>query len=122
MSQNRKFSTVDGYIDSFPKNVGLILEKIRATVRREAPEAVESISYQIPTFKLKGKKLVYFGGWKDHIGFYSIPRGDKAFREQVAPFETEKGALKFPIDKPFPYDLLKRLVAFRVIEIERSGK
>ncbi len=122
MSKSGRFATVDEYINSLPENTRLVLEKIRETVRKAAPEAVESISYQIPTFKLNGKKLVYFGGWKDHVGFYSISRGDRAFRKQIAPFETEKGALKFPIDKPFPYDLLKKLVKFRIEEIQNTNK
>ncbi len=122
MSKSGRFTTIDEYIESFPENTRLLLEKIRETVRKAAPDAVESISYEIPTFKLNGKRLVYFGGWKDHVGFYSIPRGDPVFRKQVAPFETDKGALKFPIDKPFPYDLLKKLVRFRIEEIKKATK
>ena len=74
-----KFETIDEYIEAFPENVRTILEKLRVTIRKAAPEAVESISYDMPTFKLDGKRLVYFSSWKKHIGFYSIPEGNEAF-------------------------------------------
>jgi len=77
----KKFETIDQYIESFPEKVQNVLRKLRATVQEVAPEAVESITYQMPTFKLGGQRLVYFSSWKNHIGFYSIPLGDEAFRK-----------------------------------------
>jgi uncharacterized protein YdhG (YjbR/CyaY superfamily) len=113
----KKFETIDEYVEAFPENVQRILEKLRDAVRKAAPEAVESISYDMPTFKLDGKRLVYFSAWKSHIGFYSIPKGNEVFRKQLSPFEGPKGSLRFPLDKPIPYDLVKKIVVLRVREI-----
>jgi uncharacterized protein YdhG (YjbR/CyaY superfamily) len=79
----KKFETIDEYIESFPEKVQNVLEKLRATVQETAPEAVESISYDMPTFKLNGKRLVYFSAWKNHIGFYSIPKGNEVFQKGI---------------------------------------
>jgi uncharacterized protein YdhG (YjbR/CyaY superfamily) len=116
----KKFETMNEYIESFPKNVQSTLEKLRDTVRRAAPEVVESISYDMPTFKLDGKRLVYFSAWKSHIGFYSIPEGSAAFRKELSPFEGPKGSLRFPLDQPIPYDLVKKIVLLRVKEIREK--
>jgi len=118
----KKSKTIDEYIESFPENVQDILEKLRDTVRKAAPGAAESISYQMPTFKLDKKKLVYFSAWKNHIGFYSIPVGDAAFRKELSPYSGEKGSLRFPMDKPIPYDLVKKIVMFRMREIRQKRK
>jgi len=116
----KKFETMDEYIEAFPKNVRTILEKLRDTVRKAAPEAVELVSYDMPTFKIDGERLAYFGAWKNHIGFYSIPEGNAAFRKELAPFEGPKGSLRFPMDKPIPYDLVKKIVVFRKKEIQEK--
>jgi uncharacterized protein YdhG (YjbR/CyaY superfamily) len=116
----KKFDTIDEYIESFPENVQRILEKLRDTVRKAAPEAVESISFDMPTFKLDGKRLVYFSAWKSHIGFYSIPEASTDFRKELSPFEGPKGSLRFPLDKPIPYDLVKKIVVFRMKEIPQK--
>ena len=113
----KKFATIDEYVESFPENVQRILKKLRAAVREATPEAFESISYDMPTFKLDGKRLVYFSAWKNHIGFYSIPEGNVAFRKELSPFEGPNGSLRFPLDKPIPYDLVKKIVLFRVKEV-----
>ena len=118
----KKSKTIDEYIESFPENVQDILEKLRDTVRKAAPGAAESISYHMPTFKLDKKKLVYFSAWKNHIGFYSIPVGDAAFRKELSPYSGEKGSLRFPMDKPIPYDLVKKIVMFRMREIRQKRK
>src|SRR2546425_7085682 len=86
----KKFETMDEYIESFPENVQSVLEKRRATVQEAAPEAVESISYDMPTFKLNGQRLVYFSAWKNHIGFYSIPKGNEAFRKDYRRMRERK--------------------------------
>jgi len=117
MVTGKIFETVEEYIESFPKNVQDILEKLRNTVRKTAPEAVESISYNMPTFKLNWQRLVYFSAWKNHIGFYSIPEGDEAFRKALSPYSGEKGSLRFPLDRPVPYDLVKKIVMLRLKEI-----
>ena len=117
MVSAEKFETMDRYIESFPENVQSVLEKLRATVQEAAPEAVESISYDMPTFKLNGERLVYFSAWKNHVGLYSIPEGNEAFRKELSPYAGEKGSLRFPLDKPIPYDLVKKIVMLRMKEI-----
>lgn len=106
---------IDEYIASFPKDVQVILEKIRMTIREAAPGAQESISYQIPTFKLDGN-LVHFAGFKNHIGFYPTPSGIEAFKNELSGFKTAKGSVQFPLDQPIPYELISEITAFRVKE------
>jgi uncharacterized protein YdhG (YjbR/CyaY superfamily) len=117
-----KFETIDEYIESFPENVQSVLVKLRATVQQAAPKAVESISYDMPTFKLNGERLVYFSAWKNHIGLYSIPEGNEAFRKELSPYAGEKGSLRFPLGKPIPYDLVKKIVMLRMKEIRQKKK
>ena len=112
----KKFKTMDEYIKSFPNDVSTILEKMRQTIREAAPEAAEAISYQMPTFKLNGKNLVHFAAFKNHIGFYPIPSGIKAFKKELAPYKQGKGSVQFPIDKAVPYDLVRKIVIFRAKE------
>ncbi len=116
----KKFETIDEYIESFPENVQSGLEKLRETVREAAPEAAESVTYDMPTFKLNGQRLVYFSAWKNHIGFYSIPEGNEAFRKELSSYAGEKGSLRFQLDKPIPYDLVKKIVMFRMKEIQQK--
>ncbi len=115
-SNKKQFKTIEEYIRAAPKDTQGILEKMRQTIRRAAPEAVESISYQMPTFKLGGKGLVYFAAFKNHVGFYPIPSGVEAFEKELAPYKKGKGSVQFPIDRPIPYDLVRRIVQFRVKE------
>lgn len=114
-------SSVDDYLASFPADVRVILEKIRSLVRKEAPGAVEGISYGMPGFKLNGKPLVYFAGWKEHIGFYALPSGNLAFKKELARYKTSKGAIQFRLDEPIPYDLIKKIVSFRIKENQKKG-
>jgi uncharacterized protein YdhG (YjbR/CyaY superfamily) len=114
-TQKQPFTTIDEYINTFPEDVQQILEKIRQTIRKAAPEAVETISYQMPTFKLDGAYLVYFAAYKNHIGFYPLPLGNEALKA-LAPYQGAKGAVRFPLDKPIPYDLVKKIVLFRLKE------
>ena len=104
---------IDEYIARFPTDVQAILEKVRATIRMAAPEAKETISYQMPAFKQHGI-LVYFAGWKNHIGLYPPVSGDKALEKAVARYAGPKGNLQFPLDEPIPYDLIERIVRLRV--------
>ena len=112
----KQWKTIDEYIETFPKDVQGILQRIRLTIRKAAPEAVETISYQMPTFKLNGKGLVYFAAYENHIGFYPIPSGMKAFEKELSPYKQGKGSVQFPIEKPIPYDLVRKIVVFRAKE------
>ncbi len=116
-----KFKTIDEYIKTFPENVQSILEKIRQTIQKAAPEAVEAISYQVPTFKLNGN-LVHFAAFKNHVGFYPTPSGIEAFNKELSPYKRAKGSVQFPIEKPIPFDLVKRIVMFRVKENLRKKR
>ncbi len=107
--------TIDEYIAAFPDDVQKILEKIRITIRKAAPNAEEAISYQMPTFRLNGN-LVYFAAYKKHIGLYPAPRGNERFKKELASYEGGKGTVRFPLDKPIPFDLITRIVKFRIEE------
>jgi uncharacterized protein YdhG (YjbR/CyaY superfamily) len=107
---------IDGYIATFPNDVQEILEKIRMTIRKAAPDAEEIISYQIPSFTLKGKYLIYFAAYKKHIGLYPAPRGIEKFKKELSLYGSGKGTLKFPLDKPIPFNLISRIVKFRAKE------
>lgn len=106
---------IESYIASFPLPVQTILRQIRALVRETAPEAQEAISYGMPTFKLHGN-LVHFAAYKSHIGFYPVPSGIEAFQAELSAYKMGKGSVQFPLDQPMPYDLIRRIVAFRVDE------
>ena len=106
---------IDEYIAGFPPDVQEILQKVRATIKRAAPQADEAISYQMPTFKLEGN-LVHFAAFKNHLGLYPTPSGTERFREELSPFETGKGSIRFPLDRPIPYRLITKIVKFRVKE------
>jgi len=116
-SNKRQFKSIDEYIRTFPEDVQDILEKMRRTIKKAAPQAVESISYQMPTFKLKGKSLVYFAGYKNHIGFYPIPSGIEAFEEELSTYKQGRGSVQFPLSRPVPYDLVKKIVVYRSKEV-----
>jgi len=115
-TSKKQFRTIDEYIKTFPNDVQSILEKMRQTIKKAAPEAVETISYQMPTFKLNGKNLVHFAAFKNHIGFYPIPSGIEAFKKELSSYKQGKGSVQFPIDKPIPYDLVEKIVKYRVKE------
>ena len=106
---------MDEYIAGFPQDVQAILEKIRATIRKAAPGAEETISYQMPTFKLKGN-LVHFAAFKKHIGFYPTSSGIEKFKHELAAYKSAKGSVQFPFDRPIPYGLIGKMVKFRVKE------
>lgn len=112
----KQFKTIDEYLKTFPEDIQIILEKIRQTIRNAAPDAVEAISYQMPTFKLNGKNLVHFAAWKNHIGFYPTPSGTETFQKELSPYARSKGSVQFPLDKPIPLDLVEKIVIFRVKE------
>ena len=106
---------IDEYIAGFPQDVQEILEKMRLTIRKAAPDAEETIKYQIPTFTLKGN-LLSFAAYKKHIGFYPAPTGNEKFRNALSVYRAGKSSVKFPLDKPIPFDLISKIVKFRVRE------
>lgn len=106
---------IDEYIAGFSTDIQEILAKIRLTIREAAPEAEETIKYQIPTFALKSN-LVHFAAFKKHIGFYPTPTGIEQFKDELSVYEGAKGSVKFPLDQPIPFDLISKIVKFRVAE------
>lgn len=111
---------IDEYIAGFPQNVQQILQKVRSTIRETAPAAQETISYAIPTFTLKGY-LVHFAAYKKHIGFYPTSSGIEKFKTELSTYKWSKGTVQFPLDQPIPYDLIRKITAFRVKEnLERA--
>ncbi len=108
--------SVNDYIQSFPEETQIILDKIRTIIRKAAPESIESIAYGMPAYKTNGKPLVYFAGYEKHIGFYATPTGHSEFADQLANYKEGKGSVQFPVDKPIPYDLIGKIVEFRVNE------
>lgn len=108
-----KAETIDEYIATFSPDVQRILEKIRRTIASAAPDAEETISYRMPTFKQNGV-LVHFAAFKSHIGLYPPVRGDGSLEKAVAPYAGEKGNLRFPLDQPIPYALIERIVRLKV--------
>jgi uncharacterized protein YdhG (YjbR/CyaY superfamily) len=106
---------IDEYIAGFSPAVQTILQAIRQTIHEAAPDAQETISYQMPTFTLHGN-LVHFAAFKNHIGFYPVPSGIDAFKDELAVYKQGKGSVQFPLDQPIPYDLIRRIVAYRVEE------
>ena len=116
-----KHIDIDAYIATFPESTQKILEKVRATIKKAAPDAVEDIRYAMPTFRLNDSNLVFFAGYKNHIGFYATPTGHEAFKEALSIYKQGKGSVQFPLDKPMPYDLITKIVQFRVQEnIEKA--
>jgi uncharacterized protein YdhG (YjbR/CyaY superfamily) len=114
MNQNSP-KTIDSYISSFPPDIRLKLERIRRTIRNAAPGAQEAISYGMPAFKRNGI-LVYFAAFKNHIGFFPTSSGILAFRKELASYDISKGTVRFPLDRPIPFDLIRKIVVYRVKE------
>jgi uncharacterized protein YdhG (YjbR/CyaY superfamily) len=115
-----QFETIDDYIAAFPEHVQVLLQQMRATIRAAAPEAKEAIKYGMPTFVLHGN-LVYFAGFKNHIGFYATPNGNEAFASQLADYKQGKGSIQFPLSKPLPLDLVTKMTQFRKAENEQKA-
>ena len=112
---------IDEYIAGFPENVRATLEKIRKTIRKAAPEAEETNSYTIPTYTLRGN-LISFGAYKEHIGLYPAPAGTQKFNAELAAYRSAKRTVRFPLDKPIPYDLITQIVKLRVKDdLERAA-
>ena len=118
-----RFASVDDYIASYPEETRTQLARVRTAIRTAVPDAREKISYGMATFTLEGKPLLYFAGWKNHVGLYPVPTGDAAFEEAIRPFRRAKDTVRFPITKPVPLDLvatIARLCVKRAAERERE--
>ena len=114
--------TINEYISGFPKDIQKVLQEIRETIRKAAPDAEETINYAIPTFKLKGN-LVHFAAFQKHIGFYPAPSGINAFKKELSAYDGAKGSVQFPLGQPIPFALITRIVKFRVKEnLEKRAK
>jgi uncharacterized protein YdhG (YjbR/CyaY superfamily) len=113
-------NNIDEYIAGFPKDVQDTLQKIRGIIRKAAPDAEEAIKYQIPTFVLHGN-LVHFAAFQKHIGFYPTPSGIDQFKDELSVYKSAKGSVQFPLDEPVPFDLITKIVKFRVKETREKA-
>lgn len=120
--QSAKPNNIDAYIAGFPAAVQAILQSVRTTIQKAAPEADETISYAIPTFSLNGKHIVHFAAFKNHIGFYATPTGHTAFEKELSKYKQGKGSVQFPIDAPMPLSLITKIVKFRLKEVKELLK
>jgi uncharacterized protein YdhG (YjbR/CyaY superfamily) len=114
--------TIEQYMVHFPENVQDILRKIRKLIKDNAPNSEEQISYGMPSYKMNNKPLVYFAAFKNHIGFYALPSGHSEFKEELSKYKQGKGSVQFPLDRPIPYELIEKMVKFRVSENENIHK
>jgi uncharacterized protein YdhG (YjbR/CyaY superfamily) len=121
MEKRKAPRDIDEYIAGFPQDVQVLLQKMRTTIRKAAPEAQETISYQIPTFRLKGN-LVHFAAYKRHIGFYPTSSGVEKFKKEISGYKWARGTIQFPLDKPIPFDLISKIVSFRVAENRQKAE
>ncbi|GIQ57286.1 hypothetical protein Flavo103_04220 [Flavobacterium collinsii] len=120
--ETKKPENIDVYIDGFSKEVQEVLKKIRMTIQEAAPDAKEKISYAMPAFEQNGI-VVYFAAFKNHIGLYALPSGHAAFKEDLSKYKSGKGSVQFPLNEPMPYDLIAKIVKFRVREnLEKAKK
>ena len=109
-------SSIDEYISEFPLETQEVLQQVRALIKDTAPDAVETISYAIPTFDLADRHLVHFAGYAHHVGLYPTPSGLAAFEDELGPYKSGKGSVRFSLSQPLPVDLIRRIVEFRVAE------
>ncbi|KYP12931.1 DUF1801 domain-containing protein [Flavihumibacter sp. CACIAM 22H1] len=112
---NTSITTIDEYIESFPKEIQVLLNKMRTAIQKAAPKAEEAIKYGMPTYVQYGN-LVHFAGCKTHIGFYPSPSGITNFEKELKGYKTSKGAIQFPLDQPIPLELVKKITSFRLKE------
>jgi uncharacterized protein YdhG (YjbR/CyaY superfamily) len=113
--------SIDEYIAAFPKDIQVLLQQVRTTIKKAAPDAGEAIKYAMPAFTYKGN-LVYFAGCKNHIGFYPTPSAIIAFKKDLAAYQTSKGAIQFPLEKPMPLGLITKMVKYRLKENSEKEK
>ena len=122
MKDSKKVENIDDYISDFSVETQKYLNEMRELIRKLAPDSVESISYAIPTFSLNGKYLVYFAGFKNHIGLYPTPVGMEAFKEELLNYKTGKGSVQFPLNKPLPIALITKIVKYQIEQNELKAK
>ena len=122
MKDSKKVENIDDYISDFPDETQKYLNEMRELIRKLAPDSVESISYAIPTFSVNGKYLVYFAGFKNHIGLYPTPVGMEAFKEELLNYKTGKGSVQFPLNKPLPIALITKIVKYQIEQNEIKTK
>jgi len=118
----RAFADTEEYIATFPPDIQEKLRGIRAVIRNAVPDAEEAIRYGMPTFRLSGSNLVHFAAFRDHLGFFPTPSGVEKFRKELTSYQTSKGTIQFPLDKPVPYDLVERIARFRAEETRKKKK
>ncbi|MEX2300896.1 MAG: DUF1801 domain-containing protein [Bryobacterales bacterium] len=117
------FQSVDEYIASQPEGVRAFLERVRSAIRKAIPGAEEMISYKIPTYKLRGRPVIYFAGWKQHYSLYPVTSGVLAeFGEKLAPYEVNKGTIRFPLSGRVPVKLIADIAKLRAKEVEEGEK
>ena len=118
----KKPKDINEYIAGFPKEIQKLLEQVRATIKKEAPNAEETISYAIPTFILNNTYLIYFAAYKNHLSIYPVPKGDDHVKKEISLYKTGKGTLQFPYDKPIPFDFVRKIVRLRILENQEKAK
>ena len=121
MTPGTKFKSVDEYLSVFPANTKAVLQEMRNTIKKAAPQAEEVISYNMPAYKLNGI-LVYFAGYANHVGFYPTASGMEAFKQEFSGYKNSKGAVQFPIDRPLPLALITKVVKFRISQTQEKQK
>jgi uncharacterized protein YdhG (YjbR/CyaY superfamily) len=117
-----KPENMDAYIAGFPKPVQEVLQQLRKAIHEAAPETQEKIAYGMPAFRLYGRDLIYFAAFKNHIGLYALPSGNIAFRKELEAYKTGKGSIQFPLDKPMPWQLIAKIIRFRIQENLQRAK
>jgi len=115
---NNDYKSVDEYISAQPEELRDALQRVRSTIRKAVPEAAEVISYKMPTYKLRGNRVLYFAGWKQHYALYAATDSVvAAFKNELAPYEIDKGTIRFPLSAPVPVKLIERIAKFRAKEV-----
>lgn len=122
MASRSTAHSIEEYIAQFPPETQAALQQLRGLIKALAPEATETISYAMPTFDLNGKHVVHFAGHTQHVGLYPAPSGLEAFQEDLKPYKTGKGSVQFPLDQPLPEALIRRIVAFRIAEVQQAAQ
>jgi uncharacterized protein YdhG (YjbR/CyaY superfamily) len=118
MVANNDYKSVDEYISAQPEELRDALQRVRSTIRKAVPEAAEVISYKMPTYKLRGNRVLYFAGWKQHYALYAATDSVvAAFKDELAPYEIDKGTIRFPLSAPVPVKLIERIAKFRAKEV-----
>jgi uncharacterized protein YdhG (YjbR/CyaY superfamily) len=121
-SMKTGFNSIDEYVDGFPEETQKALNEICATIKALVPNAEEHINYKMPAFKVNGVYFIHFSAWKNHIGMYPIPAGNKAFQKEIEPYRSAKSSLNFPLDKPMPIKLIEKFIKFRIAENLKDAK